>query len=129
MRYQALATDFDGTIAHDGMVDGPTLDALDRLRAAGRKLILVTGRALIELLAVCPYCGRFDRIVAENGAILYRPATGEQRLIAPEPPPAFVDELRRRGVPISVGRSIVATVEPHEHQVLAAIRDLGIEWH
>jgi hydroxymethylpyrimidine pyrophosphatase-like HAD family hydrolase len=32
-------------------------------------------------------------------------------------------------VPFSVGRSIVATVEPHEHAVLAAIRDLGLEWH
>jgi hydroxymethylpyrimidine pyrophosphatase-like HAD family hydrolase len=28
-----------------------------------------------------------------------------------------------------VGHSIVATVEPHEHVVLAAIRDLGLEWH
>ena len=28
-----------------------------------------------------------------------------------------------------MGHSIVATVEPHEHAVLAAIQDLGLEWH
>jgi len=28
-----------------------------------------------------------------------------------------------------VGHSIIATVEPHEHQVLAAIHELGLEWH
>ena len=28
-----------------------------------------------------------------------------------------------------MGHSIVATVEPHEHQVLSAIHDLGLEWH
>jgi hydroxymethylpyrimidine pyrophosphatase-like HAD family hydrolase len=32
-------------------------------------------------------------------------------------------------VPLSVGASIAATVEPHEQAVLAAIRDLGLEWH
>ena len=32
-------------------------------------------------------------------------------------------------MPISVGHSIVATVEPFEHAVLGAIRELGIEWH
>ena len=46
MRYLALATDYDGTIAHDGRVDGPTVDALRRLRASGRRLVMVTGREL-----------------------------------------------------------------------------------
>lgn len=129
MRYLALATDYDGTIAHDGVVDKPTLDALCRLRGTGRRLILVTGRELDDLFATFAHCSLFDRVVAENGALLYRPDTGESRVIAPPPPPALVSELVRRGVPVSVGRSIVATVEPHEHAVLAAIRDLGLEWH
>ena len=43
------------------------------------------------------------------------------------PPDAFVSDLRRRGVPISVGAVIVATVEPYEQTVLASIRDLGLE--
>jgi hydroxymethylpyrimidine pyrophosphatase-like HAD family hydrolase len=41
----------------------------------------------------------------------------------------LIDTLTGQGVPLSVGRSIVATVEPYEHHVLAAIHDLGLEWH
>jgi hydroxymethylpyrimidine pyrophosphatase-like HAD family hydrolase len=129
MRFHALATDYDGTIAHDGVVDEPTLAALVRLKATGRRLILVTGRELDDLFRVFAHTDLFDRLVVENGAVIYRPDTKEATQIAPVPPPAFVKELTRRGVPISVGRSIVATVEPHEHTVLAVIRDLGLEWH
>ena len=35
----ALATDYDGTLARDGSVDAPTLDALERFRESGRALI------------------------------------------------------------------------------------------
>ena len=37
--------------------------------------------------------------------------------------------LTDRRVPLSVGHVIVATVEPYQHVVLDAIRDLGLEWH
>jgi len=90
---------------------------------------MVTGRELDELLAVFEGCNLFDRIVAENGALLYDPAASKSRALAPPPPPQLIDVLRKKGVPISVGRSILATVEPHEHAVLDAIRDLGLEWH
>src|SRR5436309_15493066 len=109
MRYLALAADFDGTLAHDGRVDRPTLAALARLRASGRRLLLVTGRELDELLATFPEIGLFDRVVAENGALLYDPATKAARILAPAPPPALLDELRRRGLPFSAGRPVVAT--------------------
>jgi hydroxymethylpyrimidine pyrophosphatase-like HAD family hydrolase len=129
MHYRALAVDYDGTIAHDGVVDGPTFTALRRVTASGRKLILVTGRELDELIEVFPVIGVCDRVVAENGALVYDPATKTSRAIAPAPPPQLVAELAARGVPVSVGRTIIATVEPHEHAVLAAIRDLGLEWY
>jgi hydroxymethylpyrimidine pyrophosphatase-like HAD family hydrolase len=128
-QYLALATDYDGTIAHDDVVDNETLAALTRWRAAGKKLLLVTGREFNELVATFPHCNMFDRIVAENGALLNDPATHAIRILSPSPPDAFLTALRAKGVPFSVGRSIVATVEPYEHAVLAAIRDLGLEWH
>jgi len=129
MRYLALATDYDGTLAHDGAVDQPTLDALTRARAAKITLIMVTGRDLPDLQRVFPHLALFDRIIAENGALLFNPATQATRMLAPPPPAAFLEALRRKGVPLSVGRSIVATVQPYEQVVLAAIRDLGLEWH
>src|ERR1700722_13245041 len=119
MRYLALASDFDGTLAHDGRVDGETIHAVERLRQSGRKMILVTGRELDELVGVFPELGLCDWVVAENGAVLYEPATQQVRLLAQPPPKAFLDLLRERGVgPISVGRVIVATWEPHQDAVL-----------
>ncbi|MEO2090524.1 MAG: HAD hydrolase family protein, partial [Gemmataceae bacterium] len=115
MNYLALATDYDGTIAHDGIVDAATLDALRRVKESGRKLILVSGRELEDLFATFDHIDLFDRAVLENGALLYHPATKESRQIVPPPPAELVDALKARGVPLSVGRSILATVVPHEH--------------
>jgi len=70
MRYNAVALDYDGTIAHDSEVPPHVLDALTRLRDSGRRLLLVTGRELDELLEIFPGIGVFDRAVAENGAVL-----------------------------------------------------------
>jgi hydroxymethylpyrimidine pyrophosphatase-like HAD family hydrolase len=127
MRYTAVALDFDGTIAHDSEVPAHVIDGLRRLKETGRKVLLVTGRELPELLAIFEPIKIFDRVVAENGALLYRPASGERRELGEAPPQALIDLLRERGVPISVGQSIVATVEPHETAVLQAIRELGLE--
>jgi HAD superfamily hydrolase (TIGR01484 family) len=128
MRYAALAIDYDGTLATHGRVAPDTLHALEQLAASGRRLVLVTGRELHDLLGIFPEIGVFDRVVAENGALLYTPATRVRRTLAEAPPPAFARELARRGVaPLSVGETIVATVHPNETLVLAAIRDLGLE--
>jgi len=119
MRYVALATDFDGTLAHDGCVDPSTIDALKRLSASGRRLVLVTGRELDDLRGVFDATGLFDLLVVENGAVLHRPSTGETRVLGAAPPRSFVAELERRGVtPLSVGASIVATWHPNEQVVL-----------
>jgi hydroxymethylpyrimidine pyrophosphatase-like HAD family hydrolase len=129
MRYQVLATDYDGTIAFEGRVDEPTLEGLRRARAGGFRLVMVTGRELSDLFNTFEHSSLFDRIVAENGAVLYDPATQSIDVLSTPPPPALIEMLEQQSVPLSVGHSIVATVEPYEHQVLAAIRDLGLEWH
>lgn len=128
MRYLALAADYDGTLATAGSVGPDTVGALERLVASGRKLILVTGRVLPELLEIFPHISLCERVVAENGAVLYRPATKEITLLAPAPLPAFLDEVQRRGVQhLSIGHSIVATRVPYETVILDVIRDLGLE--
>ncbi len=81
MRYLCLAADYDGTLATHGKVEPPVIEALQRLKASTRKLILVTGRVLDELKAVFPEYGLFDLIVAENGALIYNPTTKEERLL------------------------------------------------
>ena len=130
MYFLALAADYDGTIAADGVVSDETYEALAALKKTGRKLLLITGRNMTSLKRAFPRLKLFDRVVAENGALLYDPATEQERIIAPPPSAAFVERLRERGVsPLSVGHSIVATWSPHEKTVLEVIQELGLELH
>jgi hydroxymethylpyrimidine pyrophosphatase-like HAD family hydrolase len=128
MRYLALACDYDGTLAHSGAVSEETISALTYLRSSGRKLLLVTGRRLDDLQRIFPRLDLFDRVVVENGALLYRPETREEVPLSEPPPEPLVAALRAAGVaPLAVGRTIVATFTPHEATVLEAIRALGLE--
>jgi HAD superfamily hydrolase (TIGR01484 family) len=127
MHLLVLAADYDGTLASDGIVDDSTIDALERVRSSGRKLILVTGRHLPDLCKIFPNLELFDRVIVENGGVLYRPQTREQKLLTEPPDERFVSLLQQRQVPFSTGRTIVATWHPHEEEVLKAIRDLGLE--
>jgi hypothetical protein len=104
MRYLALVTDYDGTLTQDDRLADTTAAALGRLRASGRRAILVTGRRLDDLFQVCPNTKLFDFVVAENGALVYQSATGETTLLADPPSPALVEALRERRVePLEVG--------------------------
>jgi len=128
MKYRALDCDYDGTLAHDGMVTPTTAAAVDRFRASGRHLFMVTGRELPELKKVCSILDRFEWVVAENGALLHRPETYTTRLLCEPASISLVELLRKFGVkPLSVGQAIIATVEPHEIIVLEEIKRLGLE--
>ena len=65
-----MATDYDGTIAENDSVSKTTFEALIKLKASGRKIILVTGRVLDQLQKVFPQYDLFDLIIAENGALI-----------------------------------------------------------
>ncbi|HJU57304.1 MAG TPA: HAD-IIB family hydrolase [Actinomycetota bacterium] len=128
MRYVAVATDYDGTLADEGRVSSDAVEALERLRQSGRSTILVTGRLLEDLRTVFDRLDLFDRVVAENGAVVFDPASDSMRTLADRPPATFIERLRSSGVePLDVGHVIVATWEPNETQALEAIRDLGLE--
>jgi len=129
MRFHALATDYDGTVAQDGRIDEPTIKALERCKESGRKLLLVTGRVLPELKVVCSCLPLFDLVVAENGALLYDPATDEETPLGAAPTEGFLQALADHGVPSpSIGRVIVATWAPHEVAVLKAIAAVQLEY-
>jgi HAD superfamily hydrolase (TIGR01484 family) len=128
MRYLALACDYDGTLAADGRVSEETVHSLERLRDTGRKLILVTGRELEDLISQFSPIEIFERVVAENGAVVYAPKSREERVLGDAPPESFIRTLQKLAVqPLSRGRVIVSTWEPHEKAVLEGIRELGLE--
>jgi hydroxymethylpyrimidine pyrophosphatase-like HAD family hydrolase len=129
MRYHVLAADYDGTLAHNGRVSESTVAKLRLLRESGRKLVMVTGRQLGDLLEIFPELDLFERVVAENGAVLYRPASKEERTLAEPPPPSFARRLSERvgGAAVQVGRVIVATWTPHELAAVELINEMGLE--
>jgi HAD superfamily hydrolase (TIGR01484 family) len=128
MKSLILACDYDGTLAHEGVVDPATATALDRFRASGGRLLMVTGRELPDLRSVCQVLDRFEWIVAENGALLYRPSDHFNRLLCAPASAQLAQKLREaRAQPLSVGRAIIATRAPYESLVIKLIKELGLE--
>ncbi|WP_027714375.1 HAD hydrolase family protein [Desulfuromonas sp. TF] len=128
MRYLALVTDYDNTLAKDGRVTDSVVAKLRELRDSGRRVLLVTGRRIDDLLTVCGCIDCFDYVVAENGAVLYEPKTRESILLAEPPPEHFIVALQNRGVcPLEVGKVIVATHVPHVETVMETIQKFGLE--
>lgn len=149
MTYSVLASDYDGTLAFEGVMDEATVRSLYRWREAGRKLVLITGREFEDTLKVCPCIDAFDWVVTENGAMLYHPETETEKALAPSPPKEFVEELRERvytaartnsdTLPedmqrlkneyplVGAGRVIVSTWEPHSVEARSLIEEMGLD--
>jgi HAD superfamily hydrolase (TIGR01484 family) len=128
MECLVLCCDYDGTVANEGVLTATVVAALEKFNKSGRRAVLVTGRRLEDLQQVCPRLDLFARVVAENGAVLYDPATHEMQLLAEPPLAELAQKLRARVDPIDFGHVIIATREPHDRTVLDIIRMLGLEW-
>ncbi|OGK98418.1 MAG: hypothetical protein A3D33_14530, partial [Candidatus Rokubacteria bacterium RIFCSPHIGHO2_02_FULL_73_26] len=126
MIWRALACDYDGTLASEDRIGAEALAALREARAAGLRLILVTGRTFFELLRVCEPVDLFDAVVAENGGVLYFPTIGVLRDHAPPPPSRLLAELDAQGIPFQAGRVIVGTWRAEEKRVRETLRALGV---
>ncbi len=76
-RPRLIATDLDGTLlAPDESVTPRTRRALDRARAAGIPVLLVTGRPPRWLDGPVAATGHRGPVICANGAIVYDPAAG-----------------------------------------------------
>ncbi|HJR50363.1 MAG TPA: HAD hydrolase family protein, partial [Gemmatimonadales bacterium] len=124
--FQALACDFDGTLAVEDRVPPAVRDALDQARRAGLRLILVTGRTFFELTRVCDCLDTFDGVVAENGAVIYYPGSAMIRDQGPPVSGRLLAELDRRGIYYQVGRVIVGTARAAQAAVQEALAAAGV---
>jgi hydroxymethylpyrimidine pyrophosphatase-like HAD family hydrolase len=127
MRYLAVASSYDETIAGDGQIPAATLSALRRLVASGRQLVLLSRRT-VEQLAECVPPDLFACVVAEYGGLLWWPATGEARPLAPRLAHPLVRQLAARGIePLSAGEVALTTASEHEAVVRQAIEAEGLD--
>jgi hydroxymethylpyrimidine pyrophosphatase-like HAD family hydrolase len=122
MKLSALALDYDGTIAVDGVFDPAVRAAIGAVRRQGVVVILATGRRISELRQVAGDLTCFDAIVAENGAVLEFPMSGRHVVLGHRPNPAFLRELQRHGVPFASGESVVELDARWAEQALRIIR-------
>lgn len=127
MYARVLACDFDGTGATEGRLAPEVRDELVAARAAGVATLLVTGRVLEDLRLGHVDFGAFDAVIAENGALIWFPATDRLIQLGVAPSPAFLGRLRAAGVPFHVGAVIVGTWEGHAADALQLIREEGAD--
>jgi hydroxymethylpyrimidine pyrophosphatase-like HAD family hydrolase len=96
------------------------------LKETGRRLDLVTGRELRRLEDA--NLDFFDRVAAENGAVVYEPRAKRSHVIGDRPPRLLWSaRSRRKDRTAVIGENIIATWSPDETTVLEAIHDLGLE--
>lgn len=124
MKLSVLALDYDGTVTRGDAMDPSVREAIAAARDAGIVVLMVTGRILSDLRRVAGDLHFADGIVAENGAVLHFPASGSTTLLAPPVREAFVDELRRRGIPHQAGDCLVDAAADEAPHLLEVIRAL-----
>lgn len=82
MKIRAVAFDYDRTLTDETLeLSEKTAAAIRRLRKAGIKTLIVSGRVMEFLNAVNSRFDVADAIVAENGAILYFPEAGRKIIV------------------------------------------------
>jgi hydroxymethylpyrimidine pyrophosphatase-like HAD family hydrolase len=128
-KIMALATDGDGTLLRGGHMGRKTIAALKRWRDAGRKLVLVTGEN-IRQLGEFPHADLFDRIVAENGAIVARSRKGKARRLCQLPPPRLLRAFKEGHVwPLKRGRVILQANFDQEENIRRILRRTKLPWN
>jgi hydroxymethylpyrimidine pyrophosphatase-like HAD family hydrolase len=76
-RYSLLAIDLDGTLLDpSGQVSAGNLAALERARAAGLRIVICTGRGLVECRHILDQISQKDPVVVAGGSIISDPTTG-----------------------------------------------------
>jgi HAD superfamily hydrolase (TIGR01484 family) len=107
MKLCVVALDYDGTIAHSGVMDPEVREAIGEVRGHGITVVIVTGRILSDLRALAGDLRSVDAVVAENGAVFAVPGSGHSTTFGPPPPARFFEELEKRGIEFARGDCIV----------------------
>lgn len=122
MKLATLALDYDGTIAIDGVFDPEVRRAIGAARQRGVVVALVTGRRIDDLRQAAGDLSCFDVIVGENGGVIHFPASGRHVALGHPPRRAFIGELERRGVPFTLGETLVEMAATSASTALEAVQ-------
>lgn len=124
MYRRVMAFDFDGTLARDGQVPKELIVALERCRAGGHALFLVTGRRF-DTVDLGRLNELFTGVVWENGAVLFHTASGEIYLPFGQVTERLLKAMEEAGIPFERGLAIAATSAPHDQTVWHLLETYG----
>lgn len=129
-KFAILVCDYDGTLATGETAGSQIIEALISASEAGTKLVLATGRELPDIRRVLPEIELFQWVVAENGAVLFEPATGVKEVLGAAPPESFFQEIERRGVGVVARGQVIAAIHSRHLAILnETIHELGLPYH
>lgn len=125
MRLRVIATDYDGTIARNGVLDASVRESIGNARKRGVLVVIVTGRILSELRGVAGCLDFVDGVVAENGAVVALP-NGHVTLLGAPPPMCLIEKLTQRGIDFKVGRCVVEMEADFADVAISLIREMEL---
>ena len=138
MHYLALACDYDGTLARDGVVSTQTVDALEHVNRGYVRNDMQDAQGAIRdfqpALKLTPDNGiahlglAFSYLQVHRSREALEETESAEKLLGEAPPRQFIQALQERGVtPLVTGRVIVASLHPHEKTIVDVIAKLGLE--
>ncbi|MGH3058630.1 MAG: HAD family hydrolase [Gaiellaceae bacterium] len=105
-----LACDLDRTLIwEDGLLRPRTREAIARARAAGLRVIVVTGRMFRSVRPYLEEAGLDDPVICYQGAVVAEPATGRF--------------LRHEPIPLELAREAIAALQDEEFHVNCYVGD------
>lgn len=122
MRLSVIATDYDGTVATDGILHQDAKIAIQAARQRGVMVVIVTGRILSELRDVAGCLDFVDGVVAENGAVISLTSGHTMHLGAP-PPLSLITALTERGIEFKVGQCVIELDASFADVAISLIRE------
>jgi hypothetical protein len=126
VRLRALALDYDGTLAEDGVLDPQARAAIEEARDHGLVVVLVTGRILADLRERVGDLSLFDAVVAENGAVVAYPHADRSTHASARCPTSLAGVLQARGVEARAGECVVEVDAGACQTVLQVVRELEL---
>lgn len=126
---RVLATDLDRTFTREDLgIDPQALEAARRLRQAGVRVVLATGRHQGYLDAHAELVSGFDACIAEGGA-LWRTDSAWQRTVADVVPLRRLQaELAAAGVPFEAGTASVSMAAADEGRLRSLAASGAVDW-
>ncbi|MGH3112131.1 MAG: HAD family hydrolase, partial [Gaiellaceae bacterium] len=105
-----LACDLDRTLIwEDGLLRPRTREAIARARAAGLRVIVVTGRMFRSVRPYLEEAGLDDPVICYQGAVVAEPETGRF--------------LRHEPIPLELAREAIAALQDEEFHVNCYVGD------